>query len=280
MNNWFDNRTRGFCHPALYRRRKGGEAGKMRRVREENGEEREGKEEKEDKSEGKERKKDDEWEGRRGPNAEHWEVAGKLPVNGSLEKRSSRTIYILSMRQNYIIAHTRNHTAHTQDWDLRRVGWGGMEGREKQQTEETRGREIKRESGGRQRRKVTWNDLKVIDTGCSQLRNGQHVFFYHSGVWLGAWVCVSVSGRVCVPNLLEISCSGWNYLHVLLSRSNQAQKCNVHVDKTGARLQMCAHSQTYWSTAEDKHITHNTHKSTRTHASWSNYILLWIRALI
>lgn len=43
----------------------------MRRVREENGEEREGKEEKEDKSEGKERKKDDEWEGRRGPNAEH-----------------------------------------------------------------------------------------------------------------------------------------------------------------------------------------------------------------
>lgn len=42
----------------------------MRRVREENGEEREGKEEKEDKSEGKERKKDDEWEGRRGPNAE------------------------------------------------------------------------------------------------------------------------------------------------------------------------------------------------------------------
>lgn len=43
------------------------------------------------------------------------EVAGKLSVNGSLEKRSSRTIYILSMRQNYIIAHTRNHTAHTQD---------------------------------------------------------------------------------------------------------------------------------------------------------------------
>lgn len=43
----------------------------MWRVREENGEEREGKEEKEDKSEGKERKKDDEWEGRRGPNAEH-----------------------------------------------------------------------------------------------------------------------------------------------------------------------------------------------------------------
>lgn len=34
-------------------------------------ERKEGKEEKEDKSEGKERKKDDEWEGRRGPNAEH-----------------------------------------------------------------------------------------------------------------------------------------------------------------------------------------------------------------
>lgn len=41
--------------------------------------------------------------------------AGRLSVNGSLEKRSSRTIYILSMRQNYIIVHTRNHTAHTQD---------------------------------------------------------------------------------------------------------------------------------------------------------------------
>lgn len=48
---------------------------------------------------------------------------------------------------------------------------------------------------------------------------------------------VCVCRCVCVYNLLEISCSGWNYLHVLLSRSNQAQKCNVHVDKTG--LQMC-----------------------------------------
>lgn len=280
MNNWFDNRTRGFCHPALYRRRKGGEAGKMRRVREENGEEREGKEEKEDKSEGKERKKDDEWEGRRGPNAEHWEVAGKLPVNGSLEKRSSRTIYILSMRQNYIIAHTRNHTAHTQDWDLRRVGWGGGWKEEKSNRQRKQGgREIKRESGGETEKK---SDMKWFESHWYGMFPAKEwtawFFFYHSGVWLGARVCVS--GRVCVPNLLEISCSGWNYLHVLLSRSNQAQKCNVHVDKTGARLQMCAHSQTYWSTAEDKHITHNTHKSTRTHASWSNYILLWIRALI
>lgn len=46
-------------------------------------------------------------------------VAGRLAVNGSFEKRSSRTISILSMRQNYIIARTRNHTAHTQARDLR-----------------------------------------------------------------------------------------------------------------------------------------------------------------
>lgn len=161
MNNWFDNRTRGFCHPALYRRRKGGEAGKMRR---EWGKKMERKERerrrKKTRVREKKREKDDEWEGRRGPNAEHWEVAGKLPVNGSLEKRSSRTIYILSMRQNYIIAHTRNHTAHTQDWDLRRVGgWGGgMEGREKQQTEETRGEGDKKgERGGDREEK--WHEM-------------------------------------------------------------------------------------------------------------------------
>lgn len=121
------------------------------------------------------------------------------------------------MRQNYIIAHTRNHTAHTQDWDLEERmggGWG-----EKKQTEGTR-EEIQ-------------NDLKVIDTGCSQLKNGQRAFFpFH----LSRSHCV----RASVCNLLEISCGGWNYLHVLLSRSNQAQKRNVHVDKTGLQ-KACTH---------------------------------------
>lgn len=63
----------------------------------------------------KEAEEEEEWEGRRGANAEGCVWQRRLSANGSLEKRRSRTIYILSMRQNYIIAHTRNHTAHTQD---------------------------------------------------------------------------------------------------------------------------------------------------------------------
>lgn len=73
-----------------------------------------GKNEKGEKENGSSRGRE-EWEGRRGAERGVLRVAGRLSVNGSLEKRSSRTIYILSMRQNYIIAHTRNHTAHTQD---------------------------------------------------------------------------------------------------------------------------------------------------------------------
>ena len=133
---------------------------------------------------------EEEWEGKRGANAECWEVAGRLSVNGSLEKRSSRTIYILSMRQNYIIAHTRNHTAHTPDWDLEGRGDGGKRKAKDRQRKGGRGRDIKKKER-RERRKVTWNDLKVIDTGCSQLRNGQDsVFSFLHNVCACECVCV------------------------------------------------------------------------------------------
>ena len=67
------------------------------REREGSTEEEEGSDRGEEKGERKEerRKKterEEEWEGRGGANAEKREVAGKLSVDGSLEKRSSRTI--------------------------------------------------------------------------------------------------------------------------------------------------------------------------------------------
>lgn len=64
----------------------------------------------------KRRKEEEEWEEWRGANAQSREMAGRLSVNGSLEKRNSWTIHILSMQQNYIIAQTHNHNAHTQQW--------------------------------------------------------------------------------------------------------------------------------------------------------------------
>lgn len=173
---------------------------------------------------------EEEWVGKRGANAECWEVAERLSVNGSLEKRSSRTIYILSMRQNYIIAHTRNHTAHTPDWDLEGRGDGGKRKATDRQRKRKRYKKKKKEKREKK------SDMKWFESHWYGMFPAKE----RTACFLFSIMCVRV--HVCAYNLLEISCSGWNYLHVLLSRGNQAQKCNVHVDKTGGGLRMCAHT--------------------------------------